>query len=138
MSARAEFFLGTIAIATLTTAVLQVAVLLAAGLLVRRLQRLVDHVDRELKPVFESVQAIARDASRAASLATAQVERIDRAIGDVLQALDRVMVTVQRVLAGPVAEGAAWLAGFRTILNLFRDLRSRRRPAADDEDALFI
>jgi len=138
VSGRAEFFLGTIAVATLTTAVLQVAVLLAAGLLVRRLQRLVDHLDRELKPVFESIQAIARDASRAASLATAQVERIDRAIGDLLQALDSVVTTVQRVLSGPVAGGAAWLVGFRTILNLFRDLRSRRRPNADDEDALFI
>ena len=139
MSGRDEVFLAMIAVAMLTTSILQVFVLVAAGLFVRRLQRLVDHLDRELKPVFESVQAIARDASRAASLATAQVERVDRAISDFLQALDRVTTVVQRVVSRPVTEGAAWFAAFRTIVGLFRDIRSsRRRSRAEDEDALFI
>ena len=37
MSGRAEFFLGVIAVATLSTAIVQISVLVAAGLLFRRI-----------------------------------------------------------------------------------------------------
>jgi len=69
VSDRAEIFLGVIAAAALVTAIAQVGVLVAAGLLARRLERLTDRIDRELTPIFEQVNAIGRDASRAASLA---------------------------------------------------------------------
>ena len=73
MSDRAELFLGIIAAATLITAILQVGVLVAAGLLARRLQRLIGRAEAELKPLFDHLNAIGRDASRAASLATAKL-----------------------------------------------------------------
>lgn len=139
MSNRAELFLGIIAVATLATAIVQVCVLVAAGLLARRILRLVDHIDHELTPIFEHVQSIARDASRAASIATAQVERVDRAMADVIQRLDRTLNIIQGFVAGPARNGTAWLATFRTLFSLIRDLRSgRARSRAEDEDALFI
>jgi predicted PurR-regulated permease PerM len=139
VSDRAELFLGIIAVATLATAIAQVCVLVAAGLLARRILRLVDHIDQELKPIFEHVQSIARDASRAAAIATAQVERVDRAMTDFIQRLDRVLGIIQGFVAGPARNGTAWIATFRTVFNLIRDLRGgRARTRADDEDALFI
>ena len=139
MTSRAELFLCIIAVATLTTSILQIGVLVAAGLLARRIQRLVDHIDQELKPIFEQVQSIARDAARAASLATAQVERIDRAVNDLVQRLDRILTLAQNFLTGPMKKGEALFTSFRAVFNLIRNLRNgRSRSRAEDEDALFI
>jgi len=139
VSARAEVFLGIIAVATLATAIVQIGVLVAAGLLARRLQRLIDNIDRELKPIFEHVQSIARDASRAAAVATAQVERVDRAMTDLGERLDRTLNMIQGFIARPARNGAAFFASFRTLLNLIRDLRGgRARSRAEEDDALFI
>jgi hypothetical protein len=135
----AVVFLGVIAIATLATAIVQVGVLVAAGRLARRLERLTDQVERELKPVFEHVNAIGRDASRAAALATAQVERADRVFADLGDRLDRTLNTLQDLAGGPVRDGAALLSAFRAVFATMRDLRSgRARSRAEEEDALFI
>jgi hypothetical protein len=136
---RAEIFLGVIAAATLVTAIAQVGVLVAAGLLARRIERLTDRIDRELTPIFEQVNAIGRDASRAASLAAAQVERADRLFADFVQRVERLMSTVQVTVGGTAREGAAILAGFRAALTVMREMRAgRARARAEDEDGLFI
>ena len=135
----AELFLGVIAAATLVTAIAQVGVLVAAGLLARRIERLTDKLDRELSPFFEHVNAIGRDASRAASLAAAQVERADRLFADLAQRVERLMNTVQAAVGGTAREGAAILAGLRTALTVIREMRAgRARARAEDEDGLFI
>ena len=141
MSGRADVFLGIIAVATLATAIVQIGVLVAAGLLARRVFRFVDHIDHELKPIFEHVQSIVRDASRAASLAAAQVERVDRAVTDLTERLDKTLHAVQSFMSGPLNGniGAAWLTSFRAVFNVIRSLRAARRGRrAEDEDALFI
>ena len=135
----AELFLGVIAAATLVTAIAQVGVLVAAGLLARRIERLTDKIDRELTPLFEHVNAIGRDASRAASLAAAQVERADRLFADLVQRVERLMNTVQVAVGGTAREGAAILSGFRAALAVVRDMRAgQARARAEDEDGLFI
>ena len=73
MSVWGEVFLGIIAVATLATAIVQIGVLVAAGRAAKRVDRLADRVERELTPLFASLNAIGQDAARAASLATAQV-----------------------------------------------------------------
>jgi hypothetical protein len=134
-----EIFLGIIALATLATAVVQIAVLVAAGRLARRVDRLVDQAERELRPLFDQLHAIARDAARAASLATAQVERADRVFADLAHRIDETLATVQGVIAKPAREGAAMLSALRAAINALRDLRAgRSRKRAEDEDALFI
>ena len=141
MNGWTEFFLGVIAVATLATAIAQVAVVIAAGLVARRLTRLVDQVEREVQPVFGHVNAIARDAARAASLAATQVERADRVFADLAQRLEQTFNTIQTTLLTPARESRALLDGFRAALSTIRELRGRargRQGRADDEDALFI
>ena len=140
MSAWATVFLGVIAVATLATAVIQIAVLVAAGLLTRRVGRLIDRVDRELAPLFASLNAIGQDAARAASLAGAQVERVDKLFSDVLTRVEETVKLVQTAIAAPAREGAALLSGLRAALSALRSGTSRpsRSRSADDEDALFI
>jgi hypothetical protein len=135
----AEVFLGVIAAATLVTAITHVGVLVAAGMLARRIGRLTEKIDRELTPLFGHLNAIGRDASRAASLAAAQVDRADRLFADVGQRVEGLMNTVQSAVGGTAREGAAILAGLRTALTIIREMRAGRgRARAEDEEGLFI
>lgn len=139
MTTWSQIFLGVIAVATLTTAIVQVGVLIAAGLLARRVQRLVETVERELQPTFVQINAIGRDAARAVSLATAQVERADRVFADLAQRVEDTMATMQATIVAPAREGKALWYALRAALDVLRDARrARARHRAEDEDALFI
>jgi hypothetical protein len=140
VSGWSEVFLGIIAIATLATAIVQIGVLVAAGMLARRLGRLADQVERELSPLVASLNSIGQDAARAASLATAQVERVDKLFADAAQRIDVMMGAIQTAMTAPAREGAALMAGFRAVLDSIRPSmanRPSRTRAAEDEDALF-
>ncbi len=140
MSVWTDIFLGVIAVATLITSILQVGVLVAAGRLAMRLMRLVDRLEREMKPLFGHLDAIGRDAARATSLAAAQVERADGLFADLAQRAESAMDSVQRAAGMPAREGAAILAGFRAALSTIRGMRGPRprRARGEDEDALFV
>lgn len=139
MSRWAEVCLGVIAVATLAIAVVQVAVLVAAGILARRLGRLADHVEQELKPIFGHLNAISRDAARATALAANQVERADRLFADAAQRIERILNTVQNTVVAPAREGRALLNAFRAGIRAIRELRhGRARRGREEDDALFI
>ena len=138
MNTWSAVFLGIIAAATVTMAIVQVGVIVVAGRLARRVDRLADQVDRELKPFFEHLNAVGRDASRAASLAAAQVERADRLFGDAAYRIDQTLATIQAAIIAPAREGAAVVSGFRAAIAAIRELRAARGRRSDDEDALFI
>ena len=91
----------------------------------------------ELKPVFGHLNAIGRDASRAAALATAQVERVDRLLTDLTQRLDETFQTFQATLAGPARRPAVLRARRRRPSAPCAAARPRAR-ASEEEDALFI
>jgi hypothetical protein len=135
-----QIFLGVIALATLTTAIVQVGVLIAAGLLARRIERLVDKVENDLQPVFAHVNAIGRDAARAVSIATAQIERADHLFNDLAQKVEETVASVQATIVTPAREGMALLKALRAALDVVREARrhGRARHRAEDEDALFI
>lgn len=135
-----DVFLGVIAVATLAIAVAQVGVIIAAGLMARRVSRMVDQLERDVKPLFGHLNAIGSDASRAVALATAQVERADKLFTDVAIRIEQTMNIVQGSIGGPAREGRAMLGAFRAALQAIRELRNgRSRPGrGDDEDALFI
>jgi hypothetical protein len=133
----ADLYLGVIAAATLTMAVLQVAAVVAAGRMARRLERLADRVESDLKPFVGHLDAIGRDAAHAASLATAQVERVDRLFADLGQRAEHTLTTLQAAFGGTAREGAALMAGLRAALGVLRD-RSRGATRSEEEDALFI
>ena len=131
-------YLITVA-ATLASAIVQVGVIVAAGLLVRRINRLANQVEQELKPLFTHLNAIGRDASRAASLAVAQVERVDRLLGDATRRIEQTLNTVQATIVAPAREGLALLSALRAAIEVLRDRRGRaRQRGAEEEDALFI
>ena len=136
MSTWSEIFLGVIAVATLAMAMVLVGMLVAASRLARRVARILDQLELELRPLFDHLNAIGRDASRAAALATAQVERVDRVFGDLAQRLDQALGSFQGILDGPAREGRALLTALAAA---FRAMRGRpRRARSEEEDALFI
>jgi hypothetical protein len=136
----ATVFLGIIAAATLMTAVLQVVLLVAGVSLVRRLSRFVDFVETEVKPIIGHIDAIARDASRAASLALAQVEHADQLLSDTIQRFEQTLATVQSLIVGALREGNALMMGFRAVMAAVRGFQRRQstRRRAEDDEALFI
>ena len=140
MTLWSEIFLGVIAVATLMTAIVQIGVLIAAGLAVRRVGRLLDRVEHELKPAFAQFNTISREAARAVSLVTAQVERADKLFTDFAERVETTVSTVQNQILGPAREGKAFITALRTALDVIREARrhARARTRSEDEDALFI
>ena len=137
MSAWGEVFLGVIAVATLAMAIGLVGMLIAATRLTRRVGRILDQFEEELKPLFGHLNTIGRDASRAAALAGAQVERVDRAINDLAVRLDDTLRGFQAILNGPVQEGRAILTALAAAIRVMRGGKAHR-ARSDEEDALFI
>jgi hypothetical protein len=138
VSAWGEVFLGIIAVATLAIALVQIGVVVAAGRLARRVDSLAEQFDREVKPLFGHLNAIGRDASRAAALAAAQVERADQLFADVAMRVEQAMNNVQTSLGTPAREARALLSALRAAVQAIRDRRHDRHGRGEDEDALFI
>jgi uncharacterized protein YoxC len=136
----ATVFLGIIALATLVTAVLQIVLLVAAANLVKRVSRFVDFIESEVKPILGSIDAIARDASRVASLAAAQVERADQLLSNTVARIEHTLSTVQSLVVGALREGNALMMGIRAVMAAIRAFQRRQstRRRAEDDEALFI
>jgi len=136
----ATVFLGIIALATLVTAVLQIVLLVAAASLVKRVSRFVDFIESEVKPILGSIDAIARDASRVASLAAAQVERADLLLSNTVARIEHTLATVQSLVVGALREGNALMMGIRAVMAAIRAFQRRQttRRRAEDDEALFI
>ena len=135
-----DVYLGVIAVATLTIAIAQIGVMVAAGRLARRVERLAEQLDRDLKPLFGHLNAIGRDASRAAALGTAQMERADYLFADIAGRIELALNNLQATLAAPAREGRALLTGFRAAVQALRERHEGRgrQSRSEDEDALFI
>jgi hypothetical protein len=136
-----DVFLGVIALATLSTAIVQIAVIVVAGRSARRVAEVVEQFEQDLRPLIGHLNAIGRDASRAAALATIQVERADKLFADVAARVDETMNSVQATVNGPAREGRALLSAFKAAFDVIREMRHNGRSRSgrgDDEDALFI
>ena len=136
-----DVFLGIIAVATLAIAIVQIAVIVAAGRLARRVERLADQLEQDVKPLVGHLNAIGRDAARAAALATEQVERADRLFADLAMRLEQALDNVQTALGKPVREGRALLSAFKAAIQALRQVRQGgggRHRRSEDDDALFI
>lgn len=136
----AQVFLGTIAVATLVMALTQVGVIIYGWMLARRVARLLDQVETEMKPLAESLNAIARDAARATALAAVQVERVDKLFSDLTVRLEQTAAILKAVVT-PLRDGAAILAGVRAALAVLKDLTGRSGGSGartDEEDTLFM
>lgn len=136
-----EVFLGIIALATFTMAAIQLAVLVYALMVARRLLHVLDRIERQVQPLVQSINSIARDASRVSSLAAGQMERVDGLLTDLTVRIEQTAVTLQDAVLRPIREGAALLAGVRAVLDIFHEFRKAPRGAkgrGDDDDPLFV
>ena len=138
MNTWATVFLGIIAMATLVTAILQVVVLIAAALLVKRVGRFVDVIEQDVRPIIANVGSIARDASRVASLAAAQVERADQMLSSTVRRLEDLLAHVQTLVVSTLRDGNAFMMGLRAVMAAIRAFQGRRRRRGEDDEALFI
>jgi hypothetical protein len=141
-----EFFLGVIAVSVLAMAIGQVAAVIIAARAVRRVGERLGDLEHTIRPIVANVQQISDDAARATSIATAQVERAERLMDDVVRRVDETMTAVQETILGPARSGWAIFHGLREVFGSFFDRgprRSRTRspgpsPAAAEDDASFI
>jgi hypothetical protein len=145
VSGTAELLLGVIAVAVTVMALVQVGVIVAGLRVARRVERLAADLDERVRPILANLTAMSNDATRAASLAAAQVERFDHAFADLTTRVDQAMSTVQHFVGRPARQGFAVVAGVRAALSAFQTMRdgSRRRAArtsahGDEEESLFI
>jgi hypothetical protein len=128
-----QLFLGVIAFATLTMALIQVGLGVGAWLIARRVAGLIQQIERELKPLTENVNAMARDAARATSLATAQVERVDRLFTELTARVEQPADAIQRAILSPLRDGAAMISGLKAAIQAFRELTNRPRRSKEVE-----
>ena len=138
MTTTATVFLGIIALATLVTAIMQLALLFAAAKLVKRLTTFVEDIDREVRPILGHVGSIARDASRVASMAAAQVERADQLLTTAVHRVEEVLASMQGLISRTLRDGNALMMGIRAVLAAFRSFQSRRHRRGEEDEALFI
>ena len=133
-------FLGIIAVATLVMALIQVGAIVFAARLAAQVQQLASTVQQDIQPLIARANAIAEEASRTATMATAQAQKIDRLVTDLTRRVDETSLVIQDAIITPAREGLAIVAAVKaglTALRGFRDLRGRP-GRVEDEDALFI
>jgi hypothetical protein len=146
VNAASELWLAVIAIAVVIMAVIQIFVVAAGMRVARRVARLAHELESGVKPLLVHLTTASLEASRAASLAAAQVERFDRVISDLTNRVDHTLVAAQRIVTGPAREGMAIVAGVRAAVSALQGMReaSRRRSAVrsaageEEEESLFI
>lgn len=125
-------FLGAIATATVVMALVQVGIIVYGARLARRVDRMVDVIELELKPALDRVNAMGGDMNRATSLAVAQVERADQLFARVAERVDRITVVTQDAVIEPFRQGSALLEGFRVALGVLRGApTSSQEPSTD-------
>ena len=136
-----ELFLGIIALAVLVMAAIQVAAVVLAARTARRVDRLADRLEQDLRPIVNNLRTATAEAARASSLAAGQLERADRLFADLGTRVEGILASVQDTLIAPAREGFAWLSGLKAALAAFRELREQTQPRpapVDEDDALFI
>ena len=146
LSGTAELLLGIIAVAVLVMAIVQILAIVAGLRVARRVEQLATDIDKSVKPLLANLTAMSAEASRAAALAAAQVERIDRVFGELAARVDQTLAAAQTFINGPAREGMAIVAGVRAAFAALKSLReaTRRRSAArsvpfeEEEESLFI
>ena len=101
----ATLLLGVIAAATAVIAVVQVGMFVCGVLLSRRVNRLIEVVEQELRPVVDRVGTLSDDAARLSSLAMTRIERVDRAFERITSRLEETMKAARDAVVEPAPAG---------------------------------
>jgi hypothetical protein len=129
-------------------ALIQVGAIVAALRAAKQAQTVIATVQRDIQPLLADVKpllaranAIADEASRTASIATAQAQKIDKLVTDLAKRTDETSLLVQQAIVTPAREGIAVVAAIKAALGVFRgfgEFRGRTGRHGDEDDALFI
>lgn len=134
-------FLATIAVATLVMALIQVGAIIAALRLAKQAQQVITSVQQDVKPLIARANAIAEEASRTVTLATAQAQKIDRLVTDLSGRVEQTAAVLQEAIITPAREGLAIVAAIRAGVGALRGLRDAapgHGRGSEEEDPLFI
>jgi len=142
----AELLLGVIAVSVVLMAMVQVGLIVAGLRVARRVDRIAAEFESGVKPLIANLTTITAEASRAATLAAAQVERFDRAFADMTAKVEHTLAAAQHFVTGPAQTGMAIVAGIRAAVTALQGMReaTRRRSAPraatfeEEEESLFI
>jgi hypothetical protein len=135
-----QVFLGVIAAATALMAIVQIGAIVMLARVSGQVQGILATIQTDVRPLLVRANAIADEASKTATLATAQAQKIDRLLTDLTRRVDETSAVIQQAILTPAREGMAIIAALKAgfgALKGFRDLRGRP-GGVDDEDALFI
>ena len=146
MNGSSEIWLAVIAVAVAVMAVIQVGMVVAGLRVVRRVGRIASELESGVKPLIAHLTTVSSEASRAATMAAAQVERFDVLVSDLSNRMDQTLTAAQRFVTGPAREGMAIVAGVRAAVSALQGLREASRPAIglrsaageEEEESLFI
>lgn len=140
-----DVWLAIIALGVAVMAAIQVGAIVLGLRLARRMDQLTTEIERDVKPLLRHLTELTAEASRAATLATAQVERVDRLFGDLAVSVERTISVASQFVGGPAKNGFALFTAARAAFSAFREMRdgaARRRheyrSPPDDEESLFI
>src|SRR5918994_7237071 len=104
-------------------AAVQVGAIVAGLRVARRVEQIATDLDTSIKPLVANLTTMSAEASRAASLAATQVERLDRMFSDLTARADQTISLAQRFIKGPAKEGMAIVAGIRAAMAALRSIR---------------
>jgi len=139
VSDSATLFLGIIAGAVLLMAVLQLGAVILLARSAKRVMRITEDLQREIRPLVGRVNAIAEEAHRATVLAGRQVDRVDALVTDLNRRIAETGAALQSTITGPLRSGTALVAGLRAVMAAFSASRRERSRERDEEhDALFV
>ena len=132
--------LGIIAAATAVMAIIQVFAMVVLARVAAQVRDVVGVLQKDIRPLIARATAIADEAQKTATLATAQAQKIDRLVTDLTRRVDETSSIIQQAIVTPAREGLAIYAAVKAGLAALRGLRDLRgRPGSvEDEDALFI
>jgi hypothetical protein len=108
---------------------------------VKKVADSVDQLQRDIRPVLDKAARIEDDASRVASLALVQAERLDALMKTSTARLDETFQVVQRAITEPIRHGSALLAALRAAFSVVRAWQTRPSATAamgEDDDPLFV
>jgi D-arabinose 1-dehydrogenase-like Zn-dependent alcohol dehydrogenase len=102
-----DLWLAIIAVAVALMAAIQVGAIVIGLRLAKRVDRLTTDIERDVKPMLQNLTEMTAEAQRAVRLASMQVERADRIIGDVAVSAERTLSVVTQFVGGPARSGMA-------------------------------
>ena len=140
MNGSGEALLGVIAAAAAIMAIVQVAAVVILTRVATQVRDIASTVHQDLRPLISRANAIADEAHKTATLATAQAQKVDRLVTDLTRRFDETSVVLQEAIITPAREGMALIAGVKAAIGVLKGLRDRpsRRRRVEEEDALFI